>query len=370
MGIFDKNIWRKPPTDKANKAATLTAAGMLVTGSLFASSKAHASTTDAITDELMKVVKPIFDKIFGQMMEGIMGTINKSESEVAVSIGKSVDASIEVRKLAHNNELRDQTRITTDYCVDEEASKRFKEASITQKSTFEGFQKKSADDAVAQNNAWFGKKTSAFEDVESRVVVDKDGKKKLDFSKATNVNKLRNASADSGGGQVPSMAKDFTTADQITQAKKIADTIFTPLVIDQKEQIKVQLEEGDARSLVQTKGILGTNSRRNNFQAVFYKQISDRTAQEEGESVYSGFEKRLDETYYNNEYFDDLSSQNAPTPVYGAVLRETTFGNAIALKRHELNVQRTAMLYTLLADEMSVLSARAASQYNAVINRR
>jgi hypothetical protein len=365
MTDFSMNLWKKP---ERKKGSATPAVAVFAVGATLASSKAYASSTAAVTEELMKAVKPVFDKFFGQMMEGITGTLNKSETEVSVAYGKSVDAAIEVRKLIHNNELRDQTRVTKDYCVDEEASQKLKSASVVQKKTFEELQQASASDGVGEGGGWFKKNDDAYQRVRQRVITNNGESASVDFSKVTNFNKLKNANADKPS-QPGVNAKDFTSETAVADAKGMVDTLFLPIKTEQEKQIKDQLENGDVRAKVRTQKILGENSRRNNFQSVFYKQIADRTSNEQGESVYSGFEKRLDETYYNPEYFSDLSSQNAPTPVYGAVLRETTFGNAIAMKRHELNIQRNAMLYSLLADEMSGVSVRSASQYNAIINK-
>lgn len=365
---FKRNIWKKPPQEKRSKVPAL---GIIAAGSLFASSKANASSVDAVVEELMKVVKPIFDKVFGQMMDGLLGSVSKAESEVTVAIGRSVDAAIEVRKLAHNNELRDQTRVTTDVCVDDQAGQIVRAAEANKRSTIASIQKESAAQGVSGSSGWLQNRRPVYSEFTAKILTSSNGVDRLDFESAVNLNVLGNAGAtpQAASGKVPTMARDFTTAEAVKEAKFVADTVFAALKLQEQQLVQEQVDAGDLRAKENTQRELGSNSRRNNFQSAFYKQIAERSSSVDGGSIYSGFEKRLRETYYNPDYFEDLSDQNAPTPPFGVVLRETSFGNALAFKRHELNVQRTAMLYTLLADEMSVVSARDASKYSAIIIR-
>lgn len=365
---FKQNAWKTPSSAAKSKKPAL---AILSAGALLASSKANASSTNAIIEELMKVVKPIFDKVFGQMTDALTGSLKKSESEVSVSIARSVDAAIEVRKLIHNSELRDQTRVTTDYCVDEESAQLVNQGKEVSASTLVKLKQDSVSKTMQPSAGWLGGGESIYEKYKSKILTTTGEGAQLDFSQATNVDLLRNANSQpkNRSGKVPTMVKDFNGQDDISAARDVADTIFDSLLLFEEEQVEERVSSGDIRAVELTQRKLGSNSRRNVFQMAFYKQIADRTGTDDAASVYSGFESRLDQTYYNADYFDDLVSQNAPTPVYGAVLRETTFGNAIAFQLHELKIQRTAMLYTLLADEMSVSVARDASNYTAIINR-
>lgn len=351
---YSQNVWKKPKQKLPGESNRQAGLALFTAGALFASAKANASSSNAVVEQLMNVVKPIFDKVFGQMMDGLTSSMNKSESEVSVAIAKSTDAAIEVRKLIHNNELRDHTRVTTDYCLDEEVGKPMRDAVKVRNGRLADLHRSSSSETAAKFGGFLNFRTPVQREISNRVLTEVNGNLILDFDRSLSPDKLRT---------------DMNKTD-ISSAKFIADTVFVTAKLEQEQLVQEQVESGDLRAKEQLQRNLGSNARMNVFNSAFYSQIADHEVGEGGASVNALFKRRLDETYYNPEYFADLSNQNAQTPVFGAVLRETTFNNALALKRLELNIQRTTMLYSLLADEMSVIGARSATKYASIINRK